>query len=268
MVKITDDEFKTLRKLVYNDFGITLGDNKKNMIDSRFQSILSRENIDSYTDYFNQRLINKKSKDFQEFTHKITTHHTFFYRENIHYKFLVQEIVPWIKKCAKDYDIRIWSAGCSTGEEAYTIAFYLNECFEKRIWNKKVLATDISEETLKKASSGVYLKKSIEKLPDEYLMKYFDNKCDNFVVNKDIKNEVIFRKFNLMDDFKFKRKFHIIFCRNVMIYFNEGTKEKLVKKFEKYLVDGGYLIIGRTESITNLNSHKFKLIKPSIYRKI
>ncbi|MDM8533457.1 CheR family methyltransferase [Clostridiaceae bacterium HSG29] len=268
MIEITNEEFNVLKKFVYNEIGISLKDCKKSMIDSRFQSILLRENISNYTEYFNQKLQNKKSKDYEEFIHKITTHHTFFYREDKHYEYMVNSILPWIKTTVKDYDVRIWSAGCSTGEEPYTLAFYLNGYFEKKIWDKKILATDISLEALDKASKGVYFKKSLERLPNEYLEKYFNKEINEYKVDRKIKNEIIFRKFNLMDDFKFKKKFHVIFCRNVMIYFNQKTREKLVKKFENYLVDGGYLIIGVTESITNLDGHNMKLIKPSIYRKI
>ena len=268
MIKITDKEFDFIKKFVFKEIGITLSDLKKSMIDSRFQSILLRENIESYTDYFNQKLQNKKSKDYEEFVHKITTHHTFFSRENMHYEYMVNSILPWINNVSKDYDVRIWSAGCSTGEEPYNIAIHLNEYFKKKIWDKKILATDISLEAINTASKGIYTDKSIKKLPEYYLKQYFKKIDVGYKIDRKILNEVIFRKFNLMDDFKFKKNFHVIFCRNVMIYFNQKTREQLVKKFENYLVDGGYLIIGVTESITNLDGHNFKLIKPSIYRKI
>ena len=268
MIGITDEEFKTIRDFVYVETGITLNENKKSMIDSRFQSILTRENISNYSEYFNRKLQNKNSSEYEEFIHKITTHHTFFYREDKHYEYMVNSILPWIESTVNDYDVRIWSAGCSTGEEPYTLAFYLDEYFKRGIWDKKILATDISLEALKKASNGIYLRKSLEKLPKKYLTKYFKKMGNEYKISEKITREIIFGKVNLMDAFKFKKKFHIIFCRNVMIYFNQKTREELIKKFETYLVEGGYLIIGATESITNFNSHNLKLMEPSIYRKI
>lgn len=268
MVKITNEEFEMLRKLVYKNIGVYLKESKKHMINSRFQTILAKNNIDNFTDYFNQNLKNKDTKEFNEFIHKITTHHTFFYRESKHYVFLKKTILPWIRKNAKDYDVRIWSAGCSSGEEAYTLAFYLDNYFKNEKWEKEILATDISLEAIKQASNGVYLKKSIEKLPKSWIDKYFIETNGKYRVADSIKKEVIFNNFNLINNFNFKRKFHVIFCRNVMIYFDKVTREKLINKFEKNLLKGGYLIIGTTESITNLENHKLKIVSPSIYRKI
>lgn len=268
LVKISDKEFKYLQKLVYKKLGLHLKDSKKNMINARFQSIIEREEYDNYSEYFNQILKSKNSEDFNEFLHKVTTHHSFFNRENKHYQVLMKRILPWIKQNKFNYDIRIWSAGCSTGEEAYTISFYLEDFFSHSQWNKKILATDISLEALEQASKGVYFKKNIEKLPKKFIKRYFKKNGEMYKIKERIRKEVIFRKFNLMDEFPFKKKFQVIFCRNVMIYFKPEVRKKVIQKFEKHLVKGGFFIIGSTESITHYTNHNLKMIWPSVYRKV
>lgn len=191
-------------------------------------------------------------------------------REDIHYKFLLNNALPEWSGKIKDYDLRIWSAGCSSGEEAYTIAMVLNEYFSsaKSLWDTTVLATDISPKVLAAAKEGVYSNEQLERLPKGWRDRYFgDIGSGRWKVKPELSKEVIFTRFNLMDSFsKFKRKFHVIFCRNVMIYFNEETKAELARKFYEALERGGYLFIGLSETLSGLNSSLVQ-ISPSIYKK-
>ena len=180
-----------------------------------------------------------------------------------------KNILPYLfNKEKATRDIRIWSAGCSSGDEAYTIAIILEEFLKgKGKWNKQILATDISQNALKKARAGIYPMNEIEKLPKLWQKNYFERKDkENLIIKNNIKSEVIFRTFNLMNKFPFKKKFHVIFCRNVMIYFDNQTKINLVNEFYDSLEDGGYLFIGHSETIER-GKTKFKFIQPSIYKK-
>ena len=190
-------------------------------------------------------------------------------REQEHFQYFKDKVLPYFYSNIKDRDLRIWSAGCSTGEEAYTLAMILQDYFvvEKDIWDKKILATDISANALRKAINGTYNGEDLERLSERWKLIYF-NKIDNdnYKVTDQLKNEIVFRIFNLMDTFTFKKKFHVIFCRNVMIYFDKETKERVVKKFYDMTETGGYLFIGLSESL-NLDKTQYKYIMPSVYRK-
>ena len=178
-------------------------------------------------------------------------------------------ILPELKQRVRNKDLRIWSAGCSTGEEPYTLAFFIDEFFgkEKALWDTKILATDISTRVLDYAVKGVYSVDSVKNLPNHWLRNYFRKHESGYEIVDRIKREVIFRKFNLMDRiFPFKKKFHIIFCRNVMIYFDKQTKAELIRRFYDAMEYGAYLFIGHSESI-NRGESPFKYVMPSVYRK-
>jgi chemotaxis protein methyltransferase CheR len=167
-------------------------------------------------------------------------------------------------------DIGIWSAGCSTGEEPYTIAMIIDEFFadDKKWWDTRILATDISGKVLEKAGLGIYSSESLSYVPVRWRNKYFRKHGENtYIIDDRIKKEIIFRKFNLMEDiYPLRRKFHVIFCRNVMIYFDKITKDRLVEKFYNFTEPGGYLFIGHSESL-NRNESGYKYIMPAVYRK-
>lgn len=205
------------------------------------------------------------------FIERITTNHTFFMREVDHFNFFREKVLPYLCKVVRNKDLRIWSAGCSSGEEPYTLAMIIDEYFgnQKIWWDSQILATDISNKVLNKAVQGVYSNAALESLPSLWKLNYL-NKIDKdkYEFKDNIKKEVIFRKFNLMEErFPFKNKFHVIFCRNVMIYFDEQTKIDLINKFYDSLELGGYLFIGHSESFAR-NETKFQYIAPAIYRKI
>lgn len=269
MINITDDEFKNIVNYMQYNFGINMTE-KRDLIESRLQNTLLENNFSSFSEYFRYILSDSTGEVITNLVNKLTTNFTSFLRETQHFDFLVKNILPDLSNQLIHKDLRIWSAGCSTGQEPYTIAMTLADYFgeDKQLWDTRVLATDISNDVLNIAQNGVYKNEHISTVPNMWKQKYF-NKLDNansVVVDK-IKQDVIFRKFNLNNDiFPFKSKFHVIFCRNVMIYFDAPTTKKLIDKFYEQTEPGGYLFIGHTE-IINKDETKYKFIMPAIYRK-
>lgn len=215
----------------------------------------------------------KSGSALSELANAISTNHTYFYREKDHFEFFKQTALPEIvnmNRMAGDNDVRIWCAGCSTGEEPYNLVMQMLEFFgmDYNNWRAGILATDISERALLIAKRGVYSKDRIVNLPEDYKRKYFKKiSNDEYEVVDKLKQEVLYRRFNLMNPrFVFKKKFHSIFCRNVMIYFDEPTRIELVNKFYDLLVPGGYLFIGHSESLKR-DTHKFNYVMPALYQK-
>jgi len=207
----------------------------------------------------------------KELVNILTTNHTFFMRESEHLDYLRQVVLPQIKvQEARKKDLCIWCGASSTGQEPYMLAMLLKDYFglEHSQWDTKVLATDISTEVLRHASAGIYDKEQIEPLPDTWKRRFLKamDGGERYEIAKEIKDEVLFRQFNLMDPFPFKRKMHIVFLRNVMIYFDKPTKQELIRKVYEVMEPGGYLFIGRTETIDR-SDVPFQLIQPSIFRK-
>ena len=268
MKDITDKEFYILRDYIKSNFGINLGIEKKSLIYSRLRAILLEKGFTDFTQYYNYLVNDKTGTAVVTFIDKITTNHTFFMRETDHFSYLSDHALPEIERLfGRERDLRLWCAGCSSGEEAYTIKIIVEEYFKGKGWNTDVLATDISTTVLTKALKGEYPKESMDNMPADWLRKYFVSKGDNYAVCDDIKKGIIFRKFNLMNpSFTFKKKFQIIFCRNVMIYFDLNTRLELVEKFYSITEPGGYFFIGHSESLNNTNT-QFKYIMPAVYRK-
>lgn len=270
MVEITDEEFRQLADYIHKYCGINLKGEKKALVNGRLQNILYRYNMQSFTEYFTYLTQNSSESEITEMIDKLTTNHTFFMREAEHFRFYERDVLPKLKKTVTDRDMRIWCAACSTGEEAYTLAIINNEFLggEKFWWDTKVLATDISVSALETAKRGVYTKEDVEPLPDKWKMEYFDRKeAQQWEVKDSLKKEVIFRRFNLMEEvYPFKKKFHVIFCRNVMIYFDQTDKNKLIQRLQSNLAEGGYLFIGHSEAI-NKEDTGLQYVIPSVYRK-
>ena len=270
MLKITLKEFKQLSDFIHENYGIHLKEEKQTLVLGRLQNVLQQAGFTNFTDYFNYLVNDKSGVAAVTLVDKITTNHTFFMREADHFYFFRDKVLPQLINTVKNKDLRIWCAACSSGEESYTLAMILDEFFgrEKALWDTKVLATDISDKVLTTARAGIYGNDHIEQLPEKWKRNYF-NKYDseNSIITEAIRNEVIYRKLNLMEPaFPFKKKFHVIFCRNVMIYFDLNTKIKLANKLYDLLDIGGYLFIGHSESLGRDNT-SFKYIMPSVYRK-
>lgn len=269
-MNITAKEFQQLSSYIKQYYGINLKEEKKALVIGRLQNILSQNNFGSFTEYYEHIIKDKTGDAITALVDGITTNHTYFMREADHFMFFRDVVIPYLKNTVRNKDLRIWSAGCSTGEEPYTLAMILDESLsgEKAMWDKKILATDISGRVLDKARSGIYSSDEIASVPAGWKVSYFNKyDKDNVIVAESIKSEVLFRRFNLMDQiFPFRKKFHVIFCRNVMIYFDTKTKNELINKFYDLTEYGGYLFIGHSESI-NREATKYKHIMPAVYRK-
>lgn len=270
LIEISDIEFDLLRKYIKENFGISLGDEKKSLVTGRMGSRIAELGFDNFTDYYRYLESESNEEGMVDLVNRITTNHTFFMREFDHFEFFGKVALPWIERSSKDMELRIWSAGCSSGQEPYTLAMVVDQFFKNRkgFWKTDILATDISTKVLKQAKDGIYSKEAIAPFPDVWKDIYLKKTGDSeYVISDELKKELVIRRFNLMEKrFPFKKKFQVIFCRNVMIYFDNVTKEELVEKFYNSIEDGGYLFIGKTESLGSMQS-RFKYIKPSIYRK-
>lgn len=272
-IVLTEQEHNQISSLVYERFGIVLNDKKKSLITSRLQKILRQKGFTSFHEYYNHILSDDTGVELQILIDRLSTNHTYFFREASHFDFLRDKVLPELVAkfpLGVTPEIRIWSGAASTGEEIYTIKMVIEE-FAKSIGRKiivKILGTDISSNVLESAIQGVYTAEKLEKLPKHYVEKYF-KKLPNgdFEVIPLLKEQVTFKILNLMDsDYPYKNKFQIIFLRNVMIYFDDVTKADLVKKMYRYLAEGGYFFIGLSETIGQNNKY-FKYLRPSVYQR-
>lgn len=266
---MTKEEFFRIYSFLKNRYGIDMS-RKKEIVAGRLDNYLHNNGFSNYTEYMNaveQDFTGRLEKDM---INLLTTNHTFFMREFEHFEYLKQVVLPELKvKEAKRKDLGIWCGAASTGEEPYMLAMLVKEFFglEHDLWDTQILATDISTGVLQQAVAGVYTKEQIEKLPPQWKRRFFRaREREEYEVTKEIKDEVIFRQFNLMEPFPFKRKMNIIFLRNVMIYFDNDTKKQLIQKVYDVMEPGGYLFIGQTETLDR-SSTPFQLILPSIFRK-
>lgn len=271
MVTMTTKEFIQFADYIKANYGIHLRQEKMTLLIGRLHNVLQQAGFDNFTDYYQYIVSDKSGKAAVTLVDKVTTNHTFFMREPEHFYYFRDTVLPFLSDTVKNHDLRIWCAASSTGEESYTLAMLLDEFFgkEKSLWDTKVLATDISDQVLTIAKKGIYSKDRIAPLPILWKNTYFKKlDSENFMLIDRIRNEVIYRKFNLMDAvFPFKKKFHTIFCRNVMIYFDDETKGRLIEKFYNHMEHGGYLFLGHSESISRSNT-KFQYIIPAVYRKV
>lgn len=270
---ISDKEFQLFRDIIFRETGIHMSDRKRNLIVARLSKRLRALNLNGFSEYYEYLNENPEAgNEIINLINRVTTNKTDFFRERHHFEFLMENVYPaYIEeaKRGRERRLRIWSAGCSSGEEPYSIAMTISEAFQnERGWDIKILATDLDTEILSRASRGTYSSQQIIPIPMGYITKYFDRTPDGYTTNQNIKNMISFRKLNLMDlSFPMKKPFDIIFCRNVMIYFNDTTKADLVKKFHANLKENGYMFIGHSESLMYMK-HLFKFLKHTVYQKV
>ncbi len=270
--RISDREFNQLSKLIYDLFGIVLTEKKKTLVIGRLQSELKKKGLKSFHDYYEHILEDKTGQSLLTLIDKISTNHTFFFREADHFEFFKEEALSQITSILRsrnEKELRIWCAGCSSGEEPYTLKMLLNEYFSNdNGWSVKLLSTDISSTALEKAITGIYKNENIQNIPKPLLNKYFKKYDDqNWIVKEELKKNMFFKRLNLMqNDYPFNKKFHIIFCRNVMIYFDSETRTDLVNRFARFMIPDGFLFIGHSETIGR-NNNNFLYLKPALYRK-
>lgn len=269
MLTITDREFNELVLFIRDNFGINLG-GKRKLIEGRMSTHITEAGHESFGDYLDQVFHDPTGQELANLINRLTTNHTYFFREEAHFHFLRQTVLPELERTVRDRDIRIWSAGCSSGEEPYSIAMTLHDHFgtSRTLWDSQVLATDISSKVLQLARQGRYPSASLESLPAGWGARYFhDVQADTVEVIEQIRRDVVFRSLNLIQDtFPLRRCFHVIFCRNVMIYFDRQTKNELIKRFFQQTEPGGYLFIGHAETLDKEETG-YCYVKPAVFRK-
>ena len=273
-VELSNREFDRISDLVYKHCGINLHEGKKELVRSRLAKRLRALKLDSFDGYLDFATKEGNADEFTQLIDSISTNLTSFFREKQHFDYLSDTFFPALlsrKQASGDNRIRAWSAGCSSGEEAYTISITIKEAIQGNSrWDAKVLATDISTRVLKVAKEGVYDKKRIDPVPPEQKHKYLVRKKggvgDMYEVSDALKSMVYFAQLNLMGEWPIKTKLDFIFCRNVMIYFDKSTQQRLVNRFYDRLDSGGVLFTGHSESLTGIE-HRFKYVKPTIYMK-
>ena len=272
MPEISDTDYNHFRKLIREKMGIDFSDEQKTLLCTRISALMIKYKTDTCHDFYN--LVLGYKEVLGEFINVITTNHTFFYRENAHFHYLQDHIFPEAKAelfAGKRKNFKIWVAASSSGEEVYTIAMFMMEFFAMSMnqFDISILGTDISRNVIHKAELGVYRKENVEKLPPEFVKRYFEPTVANdlLIIKPDIRKFVMFRVLNLVrDSFPFKGKFDVIFVRNVLIYFKEPVRKKLLSQLKDLLNDGGYLFIGHTESF-GTKIAGLTQVSPSVYRK-
>lgn len=263
---LTDADFARLSQYIQKNFGINLT-KKRQLIVSRLSNSIMAKGYSDFAPFVDHLLRTEDDSEISLLLDKLTTNYTFFMREKNHFDFFHNTILPdLVKRHEKDKVLSIWSAGCSTGEEPYNISMYLMDYLgtQSHLWDTRILATDISSRVLVQAKEGIY--ELPDTLPANWKKKYFVSRPDGrFSVSSQIRNNVIFRPFNLMSQINFKLKFDVIFCRNVMIYFDATTKNALVQRFYNATAPGGYLLIGFSENLSpNSPYHR---LAPSTFQK-
>jgi chemotaxis protein methyltransferase CheR len=265
---LSDDDFEKFRNLIYKESGIHFSSTNRTILESRLRERLKISNLANITAYYD--LILKNGDELKVLLDAVTTNLTRFFRNTPHFDTLEKYVIPDLRKvkAAKgDKEIRIWSAGCSTGEEPFTIAMVLKEILppDGRI---KITASDISLKSLMIGKEGFYPETRIQGISDNYLKKYFEKKSNGYQIRDEIKNLIKFDYHNLKND-SGQRNLDVIFCRNVLIYFDEAAQKAVVERFWDAMSNHSFLFIGHSESLFGMNT-KFEFVKTDwacIYRK-
>jgi chemotaxis protein methyltransferase CheR len=264
---LTDADFEQYRRLIYSESGITFTPTNRSILESRLKEQL-REKGGSVKDYF--ALISKDKEEMKAFLDSITTNLTRFFRNQAHFDALEHYVVPELLKLKKGSPstvLKIWSAGCSTGEEPYTIAMLMSEILPPP-WKYEIVASDISLKCLMTAKEGFYPENRISGIPDNYLAKYFDKVEGGYKIHVDIMSKIRFDYHNLKNDSGL-RNLDVVFCRNVIIYFDEAAQTAVINRFWDSMAAKSFLFIGHSESLFGMNT-KFEFVKTewaTLYRK-
>ncbi|HLK56846.1 MAG TPA: protein-glutamate O-methyltransferase CheR [Chthonomonadaceae bacterium] len=275
---LSDIEFQRIRQLVYRLTGISLSDAKRQLVKSRLQKRLRRLNLSSFQAYYDYLIAQGDDcSERTEFINCITTNKTDFFREPHHFDFIAKKVIPPLVRMAdqgmRERKLRIWHAGCSTGEEPYTLAMTLDQALDRQgNWDWRQLASDIDTGVLAHAERGVYERERITPVPKALLHRYFlsgtGEQADFVRVKQELRDHIAFRQINLLDNswpFSPGFQFDIIFCRNVVIYFDKPTQKRLFARYQDLLKPGGYLFIGHSESLLGI-SEAFDSLGHTIYR--
>jgi len=269
---IGDAEFEFIRHVLAENAGIVLGPNKRQLVQGRLARRLNELGLTSYKSYC-QHVREAGPEELVGLINALTTNVTAFFRENHHFEALAAYMIPEaVERNQVSRRIRVWSAGCSSGEEAYSIAMVAAEALPSGArWDLKVLATDIDSNMIAMASRGIYPLDRLEGVPQTRLRRWFrkgtGTQAGNARVESELARLVTCRVLNLQSSWPMHGPFDVIFCRNVMIYFDQATRERLVSRFSELLAPGGYLCLGHSESIHG-STTPFKLVGKTIYRRV
>ncbi len=273
MMAISDGEFGALRDLIHRRFGINLTEQKRSLLVGRLQKLMRTRGFGTFQQYVDFLTQDKSEQGLSELVDLISTNHTYFNREKDHFDYFYDTALPTVIERLKRQnrrDLRVWCAGSSTGEEPYTLVMLMMEYLgsDYKNWDAGILATDISDRALSAARTGNYPRDRVEQLPPNLRNKYFSPTADNLLgVREDVKREATYRRLNLMNkSFPFKKPFQIIFCRNVMIYFDQPTRDALVARFHQCTEPGGYLFIGHSETLGRSQT-LYRYLQPALYQK-
>ncbi|MEM9159886.1 MAG: protein-glutamate O-methyltransferase CheR [Verrucomicrobiota bacterium] len=270
---LSDENYAFIRDLIYKETRINLGDSKRELVTARLGKRLRATSCPSFDAYCQSLKSNNGGGELYHLIDAISTNHTFFFREINHFNYLENHILPEFDRgeLGPSNNLRVWSCACSTGEEPYSLAIILEEFFQLsqgKDW--KINCSDISTRVLDFASKAIYERERIQQVKPEWQRKYFqkgERQMEGyFRVHPNLSRKLHFERINLFqDNYPWTEKFHLIFCRNVMIYFDRATQEKLVTRLARHLVPGGYLMIGHAESLAGVN-HPYGTVKPAIYQ--
>ena len=274
---ISDAEFERFSRFIHADLGIKMPPAKKTMLQARLQKRLRQLKLDSFAAYYDYVFSAEgRGEELDHMIDAVTTNKTDFFREAHHFDYLTETVLPWFRRepgRGGRRRMHLWSAGCSTGEEPYTLAMILSEFGERFAdFDFSILATDISSRVLKEAGRGIYTEADIAPVAMALRKKYFlrsrDRKKKRVCIAPEVRRRVRFGRLNFMaEDYGIREPMHVIFCRNVVIYFDKATQEKMLRRLYRQLAPGGYLFMGHSESLNGLNL-PFKPVVSTIYRKI
>ncbi|TPV93545.1 MAG: protein-glutamate O-methyltransferase CheR [Myxococcales bacterium FL481] len=270
---LSDAEFDELRELIYGTFGVALDDTKRSLIVGRLYAVLRREGMSQFSEYISRVRRDPTGKLLSELVNRISTNHTFFNRESTHFDFFSRTALREVMQARqrrRSRDLRVWCAATSYGHEAYMLVMLMRQVLgtEYAAWDAGLLATDINDEVLAVAKKGVYPAREAEEIPETLRNRYFSRQADgSFAAKPELRREITFRRFNLMNvTLPFRQPFDIIFCRNVMIYFDVDTKASLATRMYHFTQPGGYLFIGAAESLP-IDRTPYKKVSPGIYQR-
>jgi chemotaxis protein methyltransferase CheR len=259
-IEMSEEEFRLIRDVIHGHCGLFFDGDTKYLLEKRLAKRLPLHQLQGFKDYYHfLKYDRKKDQELSDLMDVLTTNETYFFREAFQLKALTDEILPELKEVKQERGektLRIWSAGCSTGEEPYTIAMLVLEmdCF--RGWRVEIVGTDISQRVLQQSRKAVYGKSSFRATEERYLKRFFQERDGGFRVNDEVRELVTISHLNLFDQIRLALlgKMDVILCRNVIIYFDQIAKKKVVETFYRMLRDGGYLLLGHSESLMNIST--------------
>jgi len=266
--RLQPHEFEAIRRLAYDKFGLDLRKGKEELVAARLGKRMREGGFESFEEYYRHVVGDTSGDALVGMIDALATNHTSFLREATHFQFLKKEVLPGLRERPR---IEMWSAACSTGEEAYTLAFTLHDQWGADTFRKvRILATDISTKALAAAQNAVYLAERFSAVPPAWLRQYLlrgEGRWTGWYrVKPEVRSQIEYARLNLVEPFSQRSLFPVIFCRNVMIYFDKPTQEGVVNRLAACLEPGGYLFIGHAESLTGLK-HELTYVRPAIYRK-